>query len=214
MVDIPLFPLNMVLFPQMPAHLHIFEPRYRQMIQRCIAEDLPFGIVLIRHGLEIGGAPAEPFAFGCTARISRVEHLEDGRMNITAIGEERFRIRQVDRSRAYLTGLVELEQFAHPCGVEMQRGARALAPWVRQYLHGVSQLDPEAELDLRELQLPEDPLMLMYFSAMLLQVPPVEKQPLLEAPSAPDVLHHLLRLYRREAALLAHLHPVASPELN
>lgn len=204
----------MVLFPQMPAHLHIFEPRYKEMIQRCLAEDIPFGIVLIRRGLEAGAAPAEPFAFGCTARITRVEHLEDGRMNITAIGEERFRIRQVDRSRAYLTALVELEQFAHLCGLEMQRGARALAPWVRQYLHAVSQLDPEAELDLRELVLPEDPLMLMYLSAMLLQVPAVEKQPLLEASSAPEVLHHLLRLYRREAALLARLRPVANPELN
>jgi Lon protease-like protein len=214
MVDIPIFPLNMVLFPQMPAHLHIFEPRYKEMIQRCIAEDQPFGIVLIRHGLEVGGVPAEPHDFGCTARISRVEQLEDGRMNITAIGEERFRIRQVDHSRPYLTALVELKQFTHPCGLEMQRGARELAPWVRQYLRAVSQLDPEAELDLRELQLPEDPLMLMYLSAMLLQVPPVEKQPLLEAHDARAVLKDLLRLYRREAALLSHLRPVASPELN
>jgi len=204
----------MVLFPQMPAHLHIFEPRYKEMIQRCIAEDLPFGIVLIRHGLEVGGAPAEPHAVGCTARITRVEHLEDGRMNLTALGEQRFRIRSLDRSRAYLTGLVELEDLAHPCGVVMQRGARALAPWVRQVLHGISALDPEAELDLRELVLPEDPLMLMYLSAMLLQVPAMEKQPLLEAPDAPEMLNRLLRLYRREAALLAHLRPVASPELN
>jgi len=54
----------------------------------------------------------------------------------------------------------------------------------------------------------------MYLSAMLLQVPAVEKQPLLEAPDAPEMLNSLLRLYRREAALLAHLRPVASPELN
>ena len=50
MFELPLFPLETVLFPSMPIHLHIFEPRYREMINRCITLDQPFGVVLIRRG--------------------------------------------------------------------------------------------------------------------------------------------------------------------
>lgn len=91
---IPIFPLGVVLLPQMPLPLHIFEQRYREMIARCMDEDLPFGVV---H------ASGSSFAStGCTARIDRIlEHYDDGRSDILTIGENRFRIEQVHEDTPY-----------------------------------------------------------------------------------------------------------------
>src|SRR5512147_2655499 len=93
MYELPLFPLNTVLFPGMPISLHIFEPRYKLMIEQCIQIAQPFGVVLIREGVEALGPSAEPHQIGCSAQITQVERLEDGRMNIVAVGVERFQIR-------------------------------------------------------------------------------------------------------------------------
>jgi uncharacterized protein len=59
--ELPLFPLQTVLFPGMPFVLHIFEQRYRQMIGECLRDDQPFGVVLIREGEEVGDPLVEPF---------------------------------------------------------------------------------------------------------------------------------------------------------
>lgn len=101
-----LFPLQSVLFPGMRMPLHIFEDRYKTMIRECIEEDAPFGVLLIRVGAEIGGA-AVPYGVGTTARINQVEYLDDGRMNIFAMGERRFRVVQLDTSKEYLSGEIE-----------------------------------------------------------------------------------------------------------
>jgi Lon protease-like protein len=106
-MNLPLFPLNTVLFPGAELPLHIFEPRYRQMIGQCIEQEAPFGVVLIRSGPEVGGI-AEPHRVGVTARITRVERLPDGRMNIVGIGQDRFRILDTSTALPYLTGEVEL----------------------------------------------------------------------------------------------------------
>ena len=204
MYDLALFPLETVLFPGTPVHLHIFEPRYLTMIQRCQDESRPFGVALIRQGLEVGG-PARPYRVGCTARIMAVEHLDDGRLNITARGEERFRIHHLNHDLPYLVGLVEDWQLGGSHSLDMQRGARRLAPWVQRYLEAVARAEPVNELNLEELQLPDDPLTLLFWSAALLQIPPYEKQPLLEAPPAAILLEALQRLYRRETSLLDHL---------
>ena len=91
---IPLFPLNVVLFPGGFLPLHIFEERYKLMIQRCLDDESEFGVVLIKSGLEVGGN-AEPHAVGTAARIVNVKKEEDGRMNIMVTGRERFRIDSV-----------------------------------------------------------------------------------------------------------------------
>ncbi len=204
MYDLPLFPLETVLFPGTPVHLHVFEERYLTMVQRCLAESRPFGVALIRQGVEVGG-PARPYRVGCTARIVAVEQLDDGRLNLTARGEERFRIHRLSHDLPYLVGLVENWQLEGSHSLDMQRGARRLAPWVERYLAQVAQSDPQADLDLEELQMPDDPLPLLYWSAALLQIPAYEKQSLLEAPGAAGLLEALLRLYRRETSLLSHL---------
>ena len=106
-MNLRLFPLQTVLFPGMRMPLHIFEERYRTMIRECIEEDAPFGVVLIREGAEIGGG-AIPHNTGTTARITQVEYLDDGRMNIFSIGAQRFRISKINTDRDYLTGEVEI----------------------------------------------------------------------------------------------------------
>ena len=103
---LPLFPLNLVLFPGMPLPLHIFEERYKAMIGECLESQMPFGVVLIRDGLEVG-EPAEPFMTGTSARIVRVDHLEDGRMNILTQGESRFQVTEITQNIPHIIGEIQ-----------------------------------------------------------------------------------------------------------
>ena len=91
---LPLFPLNTVLFPGGPLKLRIFEPRYLDMISRCMRENSDFGVALIVEGREAGGA-ARTTHVGTTARIVDFERLEDGLLGITARGERKFSIVEV-----------------------------------------------------------------------------------------------------------------------
>lgn len=96
---LPLFPLGLVLLPGEPVPLHIFEPRYREMVKVCLDEDGPFGII---YASEEGLAE-----IGCTARIRKVvQRYQDGRLDIVAVGEERFRLEGVNRNLSYLTAHV------------------------------------------------------------------------------------------------------------
>ncbi len=88
---LPLFPLNTVLFPGGPLRLRIFEPRYLDMISRCMRESSDFGVALITEGKEAGGS-ARTTTVGTTARIVDFERLDDGLLGITARGEKKFSI--------------------------------------------------------------------------------------------------------------------------
>ena len=202
MFNLALFPLNTVLFPGMPLHLHIFEPRYRIMIRHCLDSNQPFGVVLIHQGLEAYGPLATPVQIGCAARIIKTSPLKEGRMNLTAVGDERFRILKLNYEMPYLVGEVELVPLEKPSSIEIARGARQLAPWISQYLRLVNQVDPDQVPDLGSIDLPEDPLVLLYLAASILHVPAMEKQPLLEVTYANELLAQVGRLYRRETAVL------------
>src|SRR5918992_5774702 len=104
--ELPLFPLNVVLFPGMRLPLHIFEERYKAMIGDCLEREAPFGVILIKEGAEVGG-PAEPFRTGTTARITQVQRLEEGRLNIMTRGERRFELVEIIQQRPHLVGLVK-----------------------------------------------------------------------------------------------------------
>lgn len=98
-VRIPLFPLGVVMLPDMLLPLHIFEDRYKQMINACLAEDRPFGIVLF-------DGPAVR-SVGCMARITEVlKRYDDGRLDIMTRGGERFVIREMIEERAYMEARV------------------------------------------------------------------------------------------------------------
>lgn len=91
MIEIPLFPLKMVLLPANTLGLKIFEPRYLDMIANCMRENSRFGVVLIHKGEETGVDP-DICSIGTTATISDWEHRADGLLGITALGLERFEI--------------------------------------------------------------------------------------------------------------------------
>ena len=103
--DIPLFPLNAVLFPGGPLTLRIFEQRYLDMVRDCARNGSGFGVCLILHGRE-AGEPAVPAAVGTVARIVDFYTLPDGLLGISAQGGERF---HVDRSRVRDNGLAHGE---------------------------------------------------------------------------------------------------------
>jgi Lon protease-like protein len=96
-----LFPLDVVLFPGMPLPLHIFEPRYKEMIGECLTHNTPFGIVRAQdQGL------AE---IGCTAEIVSVtKEYPDGRLDIVTEGRNRFEVLQLNQERTFLRGEILL----------------------------------------------------------------------------------------------------------
>lgn len=87
---VPLFPLRTVLYPGGPLPLRIFEPRYLDMISKCMRDDSPFGVLLIKSGTETG--PATTYDVGTLARITDWYQGSDGLLGITAVGEQRFRL--------------------------------------------------------------------------------------------------------------------------
>ena len=96
---LPLFPLEIVLFPGAPLPLHIFEPRYKEMIGECIMQDRPFGMVRVKE--------SALSAIGCSASIvSVIKKYDDGRLDIAAEGSQRFEIKQVNQERSFLQGEV------------------------------------------------------------------------------------------------------------
>jgi Lon protease-like protein len=202
MFELPLFPLNTVLFPGMPLQLHIFEERYKRMIQLCLDQKQPFGVVLIRHGQEARGPIAEPHYVGCTARILEVEKLSEGRMNITALGQQRFRILSLNYKQPFLVGEVEIYPIEALDAHDLADRGRQLLPWVKRYMEILTQA---SDADLDPEHLPTDPLVLAYLAAVLLQIPPEQKQNLLAFAQATDLLTHIHDLYRREVALLREL---------
>jgi Lon protease-like protein len=175
-MEIPLFPLNTVLFPGATLPLHIFENRYKEMISACIDERRPFGVLLIRKGFEVGDL-AEPFDVGTTAHIARVDELEEGKMNLLCLGGRRFRTLKVTNNDPYLTGEVEfLETTAadDPKAKELSDDAGSLfAEYVRLYLAMSNQW-------ARSIEMPGEPDLLADFIGSRLGVNPQTKQRLLE----------------------------------
>ena len=89
--ELPLFPLGTVLFPGGPLRLRIFEPRYLDMVRRCLKESRAFGVVLILEGAEAGEAVTVA-ASGTSARVVDFDTLPDGLLGIDCLGEQRFRV--------------------------------------------------------------------------------------------------------------------------
>lgn len=205
--ELPLFPLNTVLFPGVPIQLHIFESRYKLLVRYCLEKNEPFGIALIRKGIEALGPLAEPYSIGCTARIVEIEPVDNGNMNLTALGDERFEIKELDRSMPYLIGKVEAKPLVSEQALEQLPGTKLLEDWMKDYLSVLAAIG-ETTLDLNALEFPDEPVPLMYFGASLLQLPAIEKQPLLSAVSSVELIKEIIRLYRRETTILEQLKAV------
>ena len=194
---IPLFPLNVVLFPGGFLPLHIFEERYKLMVERCLDADSEFGVVLIKSGVEVGGN-AEPHAVGTAARIVNVRREEDGRMNILVTGLERFRIDSVLLRQPYMEGVLDPidDDSAETPDADLLADMRqAVAEQIR-LLHGLR------GGWVREPRTPEDPAELSWLVCTLLQAGNDVKQALLEEPSTEARLRAQLPLLRSNAPVL------------
>ena len=106
---LPIFPLpNIVLFPNVFLPLHIFEPRYREMVRDALAGDRIIGMVLLRDTRATAGEPVPPvYPIGCAGLITHRERLQDGRFNIVLRGLHKFRLLEEDHSRTYRRARVE-----------------------------------------------------------------------------------------------------------
>jgi len=196
--EIPLFPLNTVLFPGMTLPLHIFEPRYKLMIGECIQSARPFGVVMIRSGSEVGGDPRF-YNIGTTASITQVERLGDGRMNIATLGLNRFRLRSVHQKKIYLSGVAEdfpLAESQHPAvePLAQQLGAR-----LQDYLQLFATL---GKVQIAIDTLPQSPTTLAFLTAIVLRMPMQDKQTLLNVPDLLTLLRVENRMLWRETELL------------
>lgn len=192
--DLPLFPLHVVLFPDMPLPLHIFEPRYREMVMRCREEKSPFGVILIRDGDE-ADRKAVPHLVGTTARITQYEEMPDGRINILVFGETRFRVTRTSYDKLYLCAQVEpLEEETGDAG-QIQPVAEAVAGLFKKYLRALFAMTGRS---LSALQLPREPAYLSYAVASVLQVPLAEKQSLLEIAGTTRRLEQEAEILRAE----------------
>jgi Lon protease-like protein len=126
---LPLFPLGTVLFPGVPLPLQVFEPRYRKLMQDLMSGPEPwtFGVIAIRQGHEVGADSVRSlYDVGCAAVIRQVDELPDGRFALLLVGDRRFRLVDVDRSRPYLQAAVEYldEPSSSPAPVELMTTVR------------------------------------------------------------------------------------------
>src|SRR5216684_121077 len=117
-----LFPLpNVVLFPHVFLPLHIFEPRYREMVADAVASDRLIGMVLLKPGWERDyEGPPPVYPIGCSGVITHVERQADGRANIVLRGLERFRILDEDHGLSYRRAVVEPVTDQQPAAADRQ----------------------------------------------------------------------------------------------
>jgi Lon protease-like protein len=202
--SLPLFPLASVLFPGMLLPLHIFEPRYRLLLDRAIRNSEPFGIVLIKNGPEVGGN-AEPHRVGTTARVVGTTPLPGGRSFIIARGERRFEIERIDSEREpYLVG--EVRYIDEDDGAEASELADRAADAFGDYLTGIlaTSTDARTGSPLGELR-DGTPAEVSYRIAGGLGIDASERQRLLETERTAPRLESVIRLLVRENTLLKEL---------
>lgn len=149
--EIPLFPLRSVLCPGVALPLHIFEARYRLMIARCIEREEAFGVVLVRKGRGVGPLTGGIAAVGTTAAIRRAGRYPDGRLDILTVGEQRFRVDEVDSaSEPYMLARVRL--LDEPIGPEQEvrRNAERVG---RRFIDYLQLLQPSGAADGPEIEI-------------------------------------------------------------
>ena len=180
--------------------MHIFEPRYLEMVRYCTEEKSPFGILLIKQGQAERDTAVIPHEVGCMVNITQTEQLEDGRLLIMAVGQERFRVRSLSRQKPYLVGAVERMPYLPEKTAPLQTAVDNLHPLVLSYLSQLTNLADNVEFD--PTQIPTEPEALSHMAASLLQVSLETKQSMLEAKKISNALNFLTNQYRREIDIL------------
>ncbi len=192
--DLPLFPLSSVLFPGAQLQLRIFEPRYLDMLRECARSGLGFGVCLILEGREAGGT-AVPAAVGTLASVADFYTLPDGLLGITAVGGERFRVRQ---ARVRSNGLVrgDVSCWEPETSVQVPPELALLATILQRL---VEQMKPDWQHESHALY--DDASWVGFRLAELLPLDPSERQAMLETTDPVQRLRELrdiLPRYQRE----------------
>jgi ATP-dependent Lon protease len=188
--ELPIFPLPIVLFPGAPQPLHIFEPRYRQLLSDSLAGDRRFGVTYVTPPRAPGEDPApSPGDLGCVALIRSTQQLPDGRSNILAVGERRFvLVEWCAGDRPYRLGRVE--EFDDEPGDQGE--AEAIAVGVRQdFTRLVRALGLLTDREHDSVELPGDPQALSFQVSAALELDAASKRSLLALRSTTARLRHL-----------------------
>lgn len=211
---LPLFPLGTVLYPGLLLPLHIFEDRYRQLVRDLLDGPEPrrFGVIAIRKGRETGVEGISSLhEIGCTATLRRVAEHDDGRFDLVTVGSQRFRLLELDDSRPYLQGEVDL--LAEDAGDEAAAGVagEAVRRGFRAYLDA---LTARGATQVSVPDLPADPVQLSYLVAASVIIDLGDQQALLAEPDAAARLAAERTLLSREATLLRSLTSTPAPDLR
>ncbi|RJQ72215.1 peptidase [Pseudonocardiaceae bacterium YIM PH 21723] len=211
--SLPLFPLGTVLLPGVSLPLHVFEPRYRQLITDLVTGTVPekrFGMVAIRQGWQMGEDNIEGMELiGCSALLRKVRTLPDGRFDITVCGERRFKLLDVDCTAApYLVASVDWEPDSTPTGVL----ADLLPALARSAQHAHDRYQEQAHTDrLRGTVDEEVDGGLAYTLAAGCLLSLEDRQRLLECNCPASRLRLLRRILALETELLRELRAVPLP---
>lgn len=207
LLQLPIFPLNNVVFPGVRLPLHVFEDRYRALVHHLLTiSEKPerlFGIVAIREGYEVGSHGVQSVhRVGCMVQMTSVAPYPDGRFDIEVLGRRRLRLDALDTSGSYLVGDVETVEEGRlddPTG--LQEAARTRATF-EEYRRRLSELRGD---DVLGGDLPQDPEYLSYSLAATCLLTLQERQSLLEASNPLDRLimlrHALLEEMRAMRAI-------------
>ena len=196
---IPIFPLpNVVLFPNVFLPLHIFEPRYRQMVDDALKGDRIIGMVLLQSGWERDYEGRPPiYPIGCAGVVTHAERLPDGRFNIVLRGMEKFRVMAEDADRQYRIGHVE------PVPEPPFDSVRTEMRGVRRRLEALLVPQPEGQADPKvPSAMPDEDL--VNALAQYLEFDPVEKQALLERDGVLDRCRSLIELLEMKVLVARH----------
>ncbi len=213
MTEVPLFPLNTVVFPGVVTPLHIFEERYRALVRELAGIDSVFdrvfGILAIREGYEVGDHGMQSaHRIGTLVQLTEVEAYDDGRFDIEVIGRQRIRVIDSDSSGPFLRGEVELLTDEDEPAAEEEAGL-ALATF-EVYREQLSDLRGGPVL---AGEMPSDPAYLSYAlaSTCLLTLP--QRQALLEAETAQQRLGMLRRTLHEEMRAMRALPSLPATEV-
>lgn len=174
---LPIFPLPVVLFPGAPQPLHIFEPRYRQLLADCLAADRRFGIAYVTPHRAPAADPAPELGdVGCVALIRSSEPLPDGRSNILAVGERRFVLRRwVAGSQPYRVAEVEEFDDEPVDAVELATLAQDVREGFARLARALGVLTERSD---EAIDLPSDPARLSFQVAAALELDAAAKRAL------------------------------------
>ncbi len=196
--ELPLFPLTTVLFPGMMLPLHIFEERYKEMMQRCLNNAENFGVILLKTG-PAEGPLGDMYEIGTAAQITQMKPLEGGRMNIVSVGHKRFRLISTHHANPYLTGIVEDFPLTNAESNRAYHISKRVMNKLTTYLRAFKEM---GRLNVDFQQFPTDPETLAYLTAILLPIENYEKQALLSVVDAVDLLEQELTMLRHEVSIL------------